>query len=416
MKQAFLWLQKDLRLQHNSALNFALDNGYEVTLLYVHDHSYPINKRQKHLISSKLDQLSQHIKGQDNFAQEILIKTGEAPSVFSELKKEFPQTTLFWNKVYEPTLVSITDEVSQLWGEELCQSFTDNLCVEPHEVLKSDGTPYVKFTPYFNKWKTVFANKPQPKSEQIPAMGEMKEPSVSVNKGDEVSLLPILELEHWENFPVRRDVLALSTSRLGPYLSLGFESAPYWARLAVEKENVTLLRALAWRDFFVQIMVHFPRVIQGCFLTQYNSIPWENNQAVFDAWCRGETGVDVVDAGMKELVKTGYMDNRVRMIAASFLIKNACIDWRWGEAFFAEHLLDFDQASNNGNWQWVAGTGCDAAPYFRVFSPERQEKKFDPGREYINQWLGNIPRPQEIVNLKAGKEKALELYKAARNR
>ncbi|MFT5337830.1 MAG: deoxyribodipyrimidine photo-lyase [Luteibaculaceae bacterium] len=416
MKRALLWLQKDLRLKNNAALNYAFQNGYAVALVYVHDPNFALNKRQEALIAHQLQALNQEIKSEYGLDQGILCKKGKAEDVFKNLKKQFANVPLFWNRVYEPERTTIADEVSALWGKEVCFTFPDSLCVEPSEVLKPDGLPYVKFTPYFNKWKAVFANKPKPKSEQLPTLWEIEAPSDILQNGDELTLLPILGMEEWESFSVRRDVLALSTSRLGPYVSLGFESAPYWATIAEKENNLPLLRALAWRDFFVQIMVHFPRVIQGCFLTQYNSIPWENNPTIFDAWCRGETGVDVVDAGMKELLQTGYMDNRVRMIAASFLIKNACTDWRWGEAFFAEHLLDFDQASNNGNWQWVDGTGCDAAPYFRVFSPERQEKKFDPKREYINRWLRNTARPQEIVNLKAGKEKAMEMYKAARNK
>ena len=309
--------------------------------------------------------------------------------------------------------------------------FKDHVIFEGHEILKDDGDPYVVFTPYKRKWLTRLYNMKETKQ-----FIDLKEKSTAgleekVNKqslitydlslaqmGFETSQKPLplkytsfQLIAHYDSdrdFPSKE-----GTSRLGLHLRFGTISIRQKARKAMQLSD-TFLSELIWRDFYSQILQHFPHVEKGPFRKKYERIEWRNNEQEFDAWCQGRTGYPIVDAGMRELNATGFMHNRVRMIVASFLTKHLLINWQWGEAYFAEKLLDYELASNNGGWQWAAGCGTDAAPYFRIFNPESQQKKFDKHFKYIKQWVpewGTPEYPEPIVDHKMARERCLRVYK-----
>ena len=301
------------------------------------------------------------------------------------------------------------------------KSFKDHVFFEKDEVVKDDGKPYTVFTPYKRKWLKKYAeidNSPEPNEEALRenfAKSNYKAPS-----HEEIGFVPAkliapdFELKFVKDYDKHRDFPGKNhTTHIGHHLRFGTVSV----RAVVEygnKKNETFLSEIVWRDFFSQILWHFPHVVTENFRAKYNGIAWRKNHEDFKKWCEGKTGYPIVDAGMRELNETGFMHNRVRMITASFLVKHLLIDWRWGEAYFAEKLLDFDLASNNGNWQWVAGTGCDASPYFRVFNPESQQQKFDKQGEYIRKWVpefDSLDYPAPMVEHKFARERAISTYK-----
>jgi deoxyribodipyrimidine photo-lyase len=292
---------------------------------------------------------------------------------------------------------------------------------EEGEILKSDGTPYTVFTPYKKKWLQKL-NSDIPEASNTWSYNEMNflkcdyilpslqdlgfiESNIKVRSYD----LSVINNYHKDrDFPARD-----KTSYLSPHLRFGTVSI---RKIVIEAmENPVFLSELIWREFFMQILFHFPRTVTENFRTKYDDIQWVNNPDDFQKWTNGETGYPIVDAGMRQLNKTGFMHNRVRMITAGFLCKHLLIDWRWGEAYFAQKLLDYELSSNVGNWQWAAGTGCDAAPYFRVFNPESQQKKFDPEKEYIRKWIDDFNTktyPEKIVEHDFARQRAIFTYKS----
>ena len=291
------------------------------------------------------------------------------------------------------------------------------------EVLKSDGKPYTVFTPYSRRWKEKLQEKgighyaSEDKTARLLKCPQNPMPSLPDLGFDDFDVdFPAAQIDHGliQDYGATRDFPALQgTSRLGVHLRFGTISIRELVSASIDLGE-TFLNELIWRDFFMQIIGHFPHVVDRPFKKQYENIRWRNDEKEFERWCQGTTGYPIVDAGMRELSQTGFMHNRVRMITASFLVKHLLIDWRWGEAWFAEKLLDFELASNNGNWQWAASTGCDAVPYFRIFNPETQQQRFDPKGEYVRKWvpeLGTASYPRPMVDHKMARERALSAYK-----
>ena len=297
---------------------------------------------------------------------------------------------------------------------------------EKNEIVKQNGNPYKVYTPYSRKWLEAF----QEKGIQFYPSEKYLENCVCIEKhpfltlsdigftksnitseGYNVSTRLINEYEQTRNFPAQN-----ATSKLGAHLRFGAVSVRQMVDKASKSSNITFLKELIWREFFMQILWHFPHTPKKAFKPKYDRILWRNNEADFKAWCNGQTGYPLVDAGMRELNKTGFMHNRVRMLVGSFLCKHLLIDWRWGEAYFAEKLLDYEMSSNVGNWQWVAGSGVDASPYFRIFNPTTQIKKFDKDLMYIRKWVPEFQEltySKEIIEHKFARERCLKVYKEA---
>ena len=423
------WFRRDLRLQDNHALYEALNSGYPVLPVFIFDTEILNKLSSKHdarvsFIYAEIQRIKDEL---EKFGSSLKIFHTKPLEAFQELTRQFEIHAVFANKDYEPYAKEREKKVGEFLKSKGIEFilFKDHVIFEENEVLKDDGTPYTVFTPYSKKWKQVL------NETEIPAFPSEKkqenflkiEPFVLPELKDlgfekssvEIPPLDISE-EIIRNYAKTRDLPAIfGTTRLGVHLRFGMVSIRELTRIAIEWSE-TFLNELIWRNFFSTILWHFPQVVDKSFKPKYDFIKWRNNEKEFERWCNGETGYPMVDAGMRELNETGFMHNRVRMVTASFLTKHLLIDWRWGEAYFAEKLLDFELASNNGNWQWAAGTGCDAAPYFRIFNPESQQKKFDSKGEYIRKWIpeiGTVKYPQPIVEHKFARERALKVYKTA---
>ena len=417
-----VWLRRDLRLTDNTALQQALKSANKTAVLFIFDTNILDELKQDDarvtFIHQQLTKLDKELREMNSG---LLVKTGEPLKIWKELISDFEIGEVHFNRDYEPYATERDNKVQQLLQKNniAVQSYKDQVIFEPHEVLKGDGTPYTVFTPYKNKWLEHFA--PQ----QIKVEADLKPDAFA----EIDSSLPTLEeigfqkssiavkdydLSVVENYSETRNFPAIhGTSYLSVHLRFGTVSIRQIVQ-QVYKQSPEFLSELVWREFFTQILFHFPLVVNENFRAKYNGIKWRNDEREFERWCKGETGYPIVDAGMRELNKAGYMHNRVRMITASFLCKHLLIDWRWGEAYFAKKLLDFELSSNNGNWQWAAGTGCDAAPYFRVFNPTEQVKKFDKEMRYIKKWVPEFQEltyPAPMVNHKIARNRALETYK-----
>lgn len=429
-KIAIFWFRRDLRLQDNAALDAALSSGCKVLPVFIFDTEILDKLPSKNdarvlFIHQEVNKLKKQL---EQIGSSLLVYHGKPISAFKIVKERFGEIdSVYANRDYDPYAINRDIEV-QKYLEDSNVSFhtyKDHVIFEKDEVLKSDGTPYTVFTPYCKKWKETLT------TENLKSFSsEAKLKNLTKIEPQYFSSLKEIGFNDFEfSFPekyVDNDLLTQygnqrdfpaerGTSRLGVHLRFGTISIRELTRQAMQHGEV-FLNELIWRNFFIQIMAHFPYVAEGPFKKQYAFIPWRNNEKEFEKWCRGETGYPMVDAGMRELNKTGFMHNRVRMVTASFLTKHLLIDWRWGEAYFAHKLLDFELASNNGNWQWAAGTGCDAAPYFRVFNPEMQQQKFDPKGEYVNKWVpeaGTIAYPSPMVDHKMARDRAIKTYKKA---
>ena len=345
-------------------------------------------------------------------------------SAWTSLLRDFDIAAVYFNRDYEPYAIERDSEINALLSGNgiMVHSFKDQVVFEADEIIKSDGNPYTVFTPYKNKWLERFAIRTTFKE----GLSGIK----SRNFVHSVFQLPSLEMLGFKksliivrpydlsviaSYDKYRDLPSADlTSYLSPHLRFGTVSIRKVMEIT-EKQNPVFMGELIWREFFMQILYHFPKVVTGNFRSKYDEIQWRNDELEFERWCNGETGYQIVDAGMHQLNRTGYMHNRVRMITASFLCKHLLIDWRWGEGYFAQKLLDYELSSNNGNWQWTAGTGCDAAPYFRIFNPDIQQKKFDPKKEYIMRWVENADKPtyrKKMVEHDFARIRALSFYKS----
>ena len=426
-KLVVFWFRRDLRLHDNHALYQALKSGRPVLPVFIFD-SEILEK-----LNSKSDARVSFIYAEIQKIKTELEKTGSSLKIFhntpleafEQLAGEFKIEAVFANKDYEPYALQRDREVEGFLDSKGIgfKVFKDQVIFEENEVLKDDGTPYTIFTPYSKKWKKIlqkpdFAGFPSERlTENFLKIKPFPFPEL-VDLGFEKSSIevppPDISEQIIRNYAKTRDFPAIEgTTRLGVHLRFGTISIRELTRKAMGWSE-TFLNELIWRNFFSTILWHFPHVVDKAFKPKYDFIPWRNNEKEFVRWCTGQTGYPLVDAGMRELNETGFMHNRLRMVTAGFLTKHLLIDWRWGEACFAGKLLDYELASNNGNWQWAAGTGCDAAPYFRIFNPESQQKKFDPKNKYVMKWvpeMGMLRYPEPVVEHKMARERALKIYK-----
>jgi deoxyribodipyrimidine photo-lyase len=412
----------------NAGLFHSLSTHYPVLPLFIFDtdvlRGLDNDDPRVSFIYQTLTGIDRKLK---RYGSGLRIKKGKPLEVFRKLVKEFRIVEVYTNHDYEPYSIQRDNEVSAFLitkGIRL-NTFKDHVVFEKEEVVKADGTPYTVYTPYMRRWLERLENTSLPsfdlsenKGRFLPAVNE---PFVTLEEmgfvKNPLQIPPYTtEEQRIKDYDKTRDFPEKSgTTRIGPHLRFGTISI----RKLVKEVHIpqqTYLKELIWREFFMQILFHFPHVVTQSFKPAYDKINWINNEEQFKKWCQGETGFPLVDAGMRELNATGFMHNRVRMVTAGFLCKHLLIDWRWGEAYFAKKLLDYELASNNGNWQWAAGTGCDAAPYFRVFNPSEQQKKFDPNMRYINKWVPEIHTsqyPEPMVDHKSARERAIRVYKEA---
>jgi len=422
------WFRRDLRLDDNHGLFKALQLGLPVLPIFIFDpnilHSLPKNDRRVAFIYETLKTI-----------QQALVEVGSSLEVvydsplaaFQKLCAQYTVQHVIANHDYEPYAQERDKSIkSYLASHSISfETFKDQVIFEKAEIVKDDTTPYTVFTPYSKKWKAAFTKSltnPFASSTLfhnfIKTAAKEIIPLSAMNFAERISTFPTKSVtnELLQAYSEQRDFPAKNgTSKLGIHLRFGTISIRQLVRKAIET-NETFLNELIWREFYQMILWHFPHVVNGAFKPKYNAIKWSENETHFKAWCEGKTGYPIVDAGMRELVATGYMHNRVRMIVASFLTKHLLIDWRKGADFFALHLLDFDLAANNGGWQWAAGCGCDAAPYFRVFNPYLQTIKFDKELHYIKKWVPefeDLSYPAPIVIHEEARKKCLEVYAKA---
>lgn len=424
MDRVIFWHRRDLRVEDNVGLFKALSNDNEVIPLFIFDDhildKLPKDDKRVNLIYNKLTEIRQKYV---DAGGDLLVRRGDPCLLINEIALELGCKAVFTNEDYEPYARERDDKVKSTLLENGIdfKSFKDQVIFAPGEVLKPDSKPYTVFTPFKKRWIARLEEtdyKSFESEHKLDALAKMSFDFPSKEalgiKESEV-ILPALKLEHIHNYDENRNFPADNKCSFSSvYLRFGMLSPRFMVRKSVAV-NETYLSELVWREFFMTILFYFPNTVHSNFRAKYDGIEWRNNQEEFEKWCAGQTGYPIVDAGMRELNATGLMHNRVRMIVASFLCKHLLIDWRWGEAYFAEKLLDFELSSNNGNWQWAAGTGCDAAPYFRVFNPYTQTKKFDKELEYVKKWvpeLNEFSYPEAIVEHSFARTRALEVYKA----
>jgi len=430
------WFRRDLRLEDNKGLYYALKDSGNVQGLFIFDTDIlgRLEDRDDARVTFIYDQISRLRKN----GTAMLVRMGRPSDVFRDLIRQRRIKAVYINEDIEPYAIQRDREVETLLeaqGIPLVRHL-DHLIHAPRDVLKADGSPYTVFTPYSKTWKQLLESGKNGKAGYAALRhypSEKETGGWSTGSGESTPKLEDLGFTRSllvfpadtvpqrliRDYAANRDFPALQgTSRLGVHFRFGTISIREKARKAQALSPV-FLSELIWRDFYAQILAHFPRVIGEAFKPAYDRIEWRKSEEDFERWCRGETGYPMVDAGMRELLATGFMHNRVRMVTASFLSKHLLIDWRWGEAWFARKLLDFDLASNNGGWQWAAGCGTDAAPYFRIFNPEAQQKRFDPSHLYIRQWVpewGTPAYPRPMVDHAYARERCLQVYRKALQR
>jgi deoxyribodipyrimidine photo-lyase len=428
-KYAAFWFRRDLRLRDNRGLYKALISGLEVLPVFIFDKEIldkledPNDKRISFLHDTIVD-LKQQLQ---EFGSDLFVHYGNPLEVWAALIEAYPISKVFLNRDYEPYAQKRDREVFELLAKNNIEMLgsKDSVVFEKDEVVKDDGKPYTVFTPYSRKWlaRLTPADLEEAPSisnvntfaavqaKEIPTLREMNFKKSEYDAGNTVPKVEVIEGYH-----NTRDIPSLpGTSRISVMLRFGLLSIRQAARIG-KIHSHKWLTELIWRDFYQAILYHFPHSANNSFKPEYDAIPWEKNEAHFDAWCEGKTGYPLVDAGMRELAATGFMHNRVRMVTASFFTKHLLLDWRLGEAWFAAKLMDYEMASNIGGWQWAASSGCDAAPYFRVFNPELQFQKFDKDLLYVRKWVpeyGTPAYPKPIVAHKFARDRAISRYKEA---
>jgi deoxyribodipyrimidine photo-lyase len=425
------WFRRDLRLEDNKGLWHALSSGYNVLPLFIYDENI-LGKLDRD--DKRMSFLKEVLSGLDSSLRRngssLCTLSGVPLNVFRTLNEKFTIRGVYFNRDYEPYALKRDSELNFFFSSLGIPSFSykDQVIFEMSEIIKNDGKPYTVYTPYSVKWLTSFSSEMARSffSEELsPAFKKMTAnefytperlgfacPPADVRP-------PLLTEEHISNYHKTRDIPSIEgTSFLGPHLRFGTISIREVIRQTMNL-NIVFLKELIWREFFMQILYHFPHLTEKSFRPGYDKIDWVNNEDHFERWCEGRTGYPIVDAGMHELNATGYMHNRVRMITAGFLTKHLLTDWRWGEAYFALKLFDYELSSNNGNWQWAAGCGCDAAPYFRIFNPLLQMEKFDPELIYVRRWVpeyGTADYPSPVIDHKMARERAIERFRSGINR
>ena len=435
---AIHWFRRDLRLEDNSALYAALGEGLPVLPVFFFDREIldklEPDDRRVPFIHLHLQAIEQRLQAHGS---RMWVGYGGVQALWEQSLATWEAAglrvrTVFVNRDYEPYAQQRDRQMHaflQARGISM-RGFKDHVVLEKEEVVKDDGKPYTVFTPYSRKWRNTltpadWAPRPSearahawisrdlvPEGGRLPALSAMGFQAADLGDFAE----PRLDASVVHSYADTRDIPAVAgTTRLSVHLRFGTVSIREALRVG-QAQSEKWVTELIWRDFYQCILYHFPHSVDHAFKPAYDAVQWETNEAHFAAWCAGRTGYPLVDAGMRELLATGWMHNRVRMVVASFLCKHLLLDWRWGERFFAQHLLDFDLASNVGGWQWAAGTGCDAAPYFRVFNPASQQAKFDPNHAYIRRWVpewGTPAYPAPIVDHAFARDRALTRYKAA---
>ena len=426
---SIFWFRRDLRLEDNAGLYHALRESKHVLPLFIFDSEILEKLHDKkdarvEFIHQQIERLGIELQ---QFESSILVQHGKPLEIFQQLAELYSISAVYCNHDYEPNAITRDQQINTFLQSKgiAFKTYKDQVIFEKSEVVKDDQKPYTVFTPFMRKWKaklTPFYLKSYPTLKYSSHFLKTKVlPNLSLRDiGFESSNISFPDNEFNEtivkNYTEQRDFPAIKgTSRLSVHLRFGTVSIRQLVQKA-SSTNETWLNELIWREFYMMILFHFPKVVNQAFKQQYDAIPWNNNEAHFERWCQGKTGYPIVDAGMRELNQTGFMHNRVRMIVASFLTKHLLIDWRWGEAYFAQKLIDFELASNNGGWQWSASSGCDAVPYFRIFNPYEQTKRFDPQLKYIKKWIpeyDELHYIQPIIDHKFARERVLAVYKKA---
>jgi deoxyribodipyrimidine photo-lyase len=421
------WFRRDLRLDDNAALYHALKSNTPVLPIFIFDATIldQLENRTDHrviFIHRQLQQLQEQLQ---KLGSGLITFFGTPEECWKDILESYSVSAVYTNHDVEPYAIQRDEKIKNILLQKNIpfHTYKDQVIFEKDEVVKDDGKPYTVYTPYSKRWlrtltdfnltsyptEKYFGNFRQHSAGKIHSLKEM-------NFRDEEVVFPSTspDKEIIKKYADQRDIPSINgTTHMSIHLRFGTVSIRKLARLA-QATSDTWLNELCWREFYMQILWHFPHVVKGAFKPAYDAIQWRNNEDEFKHWCNGTTGYPIVDAGMRELNATGFMHNRVRMIVSSFLTKHLLIDWRWGEAYFAEKLLDFELASNNGGWQWAAGSGVDAAPYFRIFNPYEQTKRFDPDFKYIRKWVpeySDFGYPPPIVDHKFARERCLETYK-----
>lgn len=423
------WFRRDLRLEDNAGLYHALHTAKPVLPIFIFDKAIldeleDPKDRRVNFIHDALEMMQARLR---RLGSGLRVFHAYPHEVFSSLLQQYEIDKVYANEDYEPYARKRDAEVAgtlEMVGARLLL-FKDQVVFAKDEIQKDNGQPYTVFTPYSRKWKAALRDGHLEsyrvnlysdgfykwESPPIPALK-----TIGFERVQGVFSPPELSVEKLKNYGRWRDFPAVNgTSRLGVHLRFGTISIRKLVAAALQTSE-SFLNELIWREFYQSVLWHNPALVQQSFKPEYDNINWRNNEKDFMAWCTGHTGYPIVDAGMRELNQTGYMHNRVRMIVASFLTKHLLIDWRWGEAYFAKHLLDYDLASNNGGWQWAAGSGCDAAPYFRIFNPYLQTKKFDPDLTYIRKWIPELDTrsyPKPVVDHEVARSRCLLAYQQA---
>ncbi len=422
------WFRRDLRLDDNAGLYHALTSDFPVVPVFIFDQHILDELPEK---DARVEFIHQTLEGIQNqlgsLGSTLIVRYGKPEEIWPELIAQFDLKAVYTNHDYEPYASQRDEKIREMLAEKGVhfETHRDQVLFEKQEILTNGGKPYSVFTPYSKKWKSELSG------------GKLKSYDNESNFGrffqHEVREIPTLKSmgfaatdisfpsadpdeEIIRHYGEKRDFPGIrGTSRMGVHLRFGTISIRKLARIANQLSE-TYLNELIWREFYMQILWNFPHVVDGPFRNEYAAIKWRNDEKEFEKWKQGQTGYPIVDAAMREIAETGYMHNRARMVVASFLTKHLLINWQWGETYFAEKLLDYELASNNGGWQWAAGCGTDAAPYFRIFNPESQMKKFDPELKYVRKWVpeyGTPAYPRPIVQHKMARERCLEAYKVA---
>lgn len=424
------WFRRDLRLNDNVGFYKALNGKYPVLPIFIFDlkilEQLSKDDARVTFIYDNLQKMRDKL--QKSCGSSIAIYHGKPLEVFKKITQEISVQNVITNHDYEPYALKRDQEIKAFLSEKKIgfYTFKDQVIFEKNEVVKDDGKPYLVYTPYMRKWKERFKTLSlkvyQTNSVLKNCLNTTSLPNLTLNDiGFERSNIEVpdykLSASLIQDYENTRNIPSIAgTSFLGVHLRFGTIGIRQVVEKAIAQNNETFWNELIWREFFMQILWHFPETQAQAFKKKYDRIVWRNNEAEFEKWKTGTTGFPLVDAGMRQLNETGWMHNRVRMLVGSFLCKHLLIDWRWGEAYFAEKLLDYEMASNVGNWQWVAGCGVDAAPYFRIFNPTTQIEKFDKNKSYIKKWIpefGTNSYPKEMVNHKEARERALQTYKDA---
>lgn len=426
------WFRRDLRLADNTGLIRTLQSDWPVLPIFIFDSDILLRIEDKadkrvNLIHQMLNGLKSEL---EEMGSSLLVLHGKPENVFDKLFVDYDVKAIFTNRDYEPYAIQRDNTIKNLAESKQVsfQTYKDQVVFEWNEVLKSNKTPYTVFTPYSKIWKNKYHQIENSQFQKQANFSNLLKASpflmpeladIGFEKTNVFFTKPTVDITTIQEYEKTRNIPALEqgTSMMSVHLRFGTVSVRELASIA-QQHNEQWLNELIWREFFMSILMHFPKVESQSFKKKYDNITWRNNEEEFGAWCEGRTGFPIVDAGMRQLNETGLMHNRVRMIVASFLCKDLLIDWKWGEAYFAQKLLDYDLSANNGNWQWAAGCGCDAAPYFRIFNPNNQTKQYDPELLYVKRWvkdLNDFTYPQPIVEHAMARERTLRTYKQALN-